>query len=344
MAYTITVLPYERSFDCGEEETVLQAALRQGVLLPYGCKHGGCGRCKAMVLEGDVDPGEPSTYALMDFERQQGFTLLCSSIPESDLVIEVDAGPVDEVFQGAPILDFETEVKDVTTLTHDIRGVRLALIDPPEITFQAGQYVDGLVPGTQEWRSYSMASPPSSRRELEFMVKLMAGGLASSYVEGGLAIGERITVRGPYGSFRLRSEDRPAVMIAGGSGMAPILSMLRDLAERRSTKPLTFFYGARTKRDLFLLEEIEAIADSLPNFRFVPALSEATPEERWEGSTGLVTDVVARDFADMGGMEAYLCGPPGMIDAAIPMLRKHGVAESDVHYDKFLTKADLSRS
>jgi Na+-transporting NADH:ubiquinone oxidoreductase subunit NqrF len=231
MAYTITVLPYERSFDCGEEETVLQAALRQGVLLPYGCKHGGCGRCKAMVLEGDVDPGEPSTYALMDFERQQGFTLLCSSIPESDLVIEVDAGPVDEVFQGAPILDFETEVKDVTTLTHDIRGVRLALIDPPEITFQAGQYVDGLVPGTQEWRSYSMASPPSSRRELEFMVKLMAGGLASSYVEGGLAIGERITVRGPYGSFRLRSEDRPAVMIAGGSGMAPILSMLRDLDE-----------------------------------------------------------------------------------------------------------------
>lgn len=344
MAYTVTVLPYERSFECGEDETVLAAALRQGVLLPYGCKQGGCGRCKAMVLEGDVDPGEPSTYALMDFERQQGFALLCSSVPESDLVIEVDAGPVEEVFQGAPILDFQTEVKEITRLTHDIRGVRLALLDPPEIEFHAGQYVDGLVPGTQEWRSYSMASAPSSRCELEFMVKMMPGGLASSYVEGDLAIGERITIRGPYGSFRLRSDDRPAVMIAGGSGVAPILSMLRHLAERRSAKPLIFFYGARTPRDLFLLDEVEKLGTSLPNYRFVPALSHAAPEDAWGGPKGLVTDVVARYFADMSGMEAYLCGPPGMIDAAMPMLLERGVAEDDIHFDKFLTKADFEKA
>ena len=338
--YTITLLPFEKRFTCGEDETILAAALRQGINLRYGCKHGGCGTCKALIVDGEIDQPEASTFALMDFEREQGMALLCSAYPLGDIAIELSDYEESELEGGAPIGKFLAEVGAIEYLTHDIVGLKLGLSEPQRISFKAGQYVDVLVPGTSETRSYSMANPPSRDGEVELIVKLMAGGLFSEYLRGQLKVGDQLTLEGPYGSFHLRENERPALFIAGGSGMAPMLSLLRDMAAQRARRSVTFFYGARAKRDLFDLDELAGFAKLLPCFRFVLALSEPSAGDRWEGAKGLITEVVASEVPDAHGMEAYLCGPSAMIDAAIAVLVRLGVSEHDIHYDKFVTKAE----
>jgi propane monooxygenase reductase subunit len=342
MPYTVTLLPFEKQFVCNDDETILQAALRQGFNLRYGCKHGGCGLCKALVVEGDVDNTGASSFALLDFERQQGYSLLCAAYAESDVTIELWDYEEAELCSGVTIQQFEAEVETITHLTHDIRGILLRLIEPATFTFKAGQYVDLLVPGAGEWRSYSMANPPSRSGEVELMVKLMPGGLFSSYVEQQLQPGTRLTLQGPYGNFHLRNTACEALFIAGGSGMAPILSLLRDMAERHSTRPVTYFYGARARRDLFQLAELQGLEQRLPNFRFVPALSEPQPNDTWTGETGLITEVVKRLTSSGANKEAYMCGPTAMIDAALLTLTRLGLKEADIFYDKFVTKADTA--
>lgn len=340
MSYRVRLNPFDREFECGEDETILSAALRQGIRLRYGCKQGGCGRCKAQILEGEVDPGDVSTYALMSFERQQGFALLCAARPYEDIEIDVSDYSEEEIFQGDPILDFQGEISECENLTADIRRICVRLISPDHMEFRAGQYMDGLVPGTDEWRSYSMAGSPRQTNELEFILKIMPGGVASQYVEERLSIGERVSLRGPYGQFSLRPTPAKKILVAGGSGVAPILSILRDMADKGEHREMTFFYGARTRTDLVLTEELERLSERIRGYRFVPVLSEPAPGDDWTGETGLVTDAVGRQFPDLGGMEAYLCGPPAMIDAAISLFRKRGMREEDIVFDKFLSKAD----
>ncbi|MGH8006381.1 MAG: 2Fe-2S iron-sulfur cluster-binding protein [Candidatus Binatia bacterium] len=209
MSYTITLLPFEKQFTCEENEIILQAGLRQGFNLRYGCKHGGCGSCKALITDGEVDQEEASSFALMDFERAQGYTLLCSSYPVEDITIELSDYDEDELLAASLIQEYQAEVEQVTALTHDIRGIHLRLIEPGVLTFKAGQYVDVLVPGTTEWRSYSMANPPSRCQEIEIMVKLMPGGLFSSYIEEHLQVGDRRQVC-DQGGYRRLSAVLPA--------------------------------------------------------------------------------------------------------------------------------------
>jgi NAD(P)H-flavin reductase len=187
-----------------------------------------------------------------------------------------------------------------------------------------------------------MANPPSRSGEVEIMVKLMPGGLFSSYVEQQLQPGARLTLQGPYGNFHLRDTHREAIFIAGGSGMAPILSLLRDMAERNDARSVTYFYGARAQRDLFQLDELRSFEQRLQTFRFVPALSEPHPDDTWGGETGLITDVVKRIVTSGRSKEAYMCGPTAMIDAAILTLERLGVEEKEIFYDKFVTKADMA--
>lgn len=340
MAHTITLLPFEKEFLCEEDETILQAGLRQGFNLRYGCKHGGCGSCKALITDGDFDQEDASSFALMDFEREQGYALLCSTYPYSDITIELSDYEEAELLAAQSIQTYQAEVERITELTHDILGIHLRLIEPADITFKAGQYVDILVPGTNEWRSYSMANPPSRNREIEIMVKLMPGGLFSSYIADTLRVGERLTLQGPYGNFYLRDTQRPALFVAGGSGMAPILSLLREMDERHDPRPVIYFYGGRACRDLFQLEELSGYERTLPNFRFVPALSEPLADDAWNGEQGLITEVVKRKVESLAGHEGYMCGPTPMIDAALALFTRGGISESDIFYDKFVTKAD----
>ena len=340
MSHTVTLDPLHKQFTCEEDEPILAAGLRQGFNLRYGCKHGGCGSCKTLIVEGEVDQADASSFALMDFEREQGYALLCSAYPLSDIVLDVSDYEEDDLLAAAPIQAYQAEVECITELTHDIRSLHIRLVEPTTLAFKAGQYVDLLVPGTNEWRSYSMANPPSRSGEIELTIKLMPGGLFSSYIAEQLKPGDRFTLQGPYGNFYLRNGGRPALFIAGGSGMGPILSLLRDMAERQDARPVTYLYGARARRDLFQLEELDGLEQHLPKFRFIPALSEPAADDHWEGERGLITDVVTRLIASGAGHEAYMCGPTVMINAAITTLTRLGVRASDIFYDKFVTKAD----
>jgi propane monooxygenase reductase subunit len=263
----------------------------------------------------------------------------------SDVEIELINFDEEIIRSGVPIVEATAEVAAVEPLTHDIR--RLVLKLPEPVTFAAGQYMDIEIPGADgEHRSFSMANTPGAPDHLEFMIKLYDGGhfsglLAESANGNGIKVGDQLTCKGPYGVFTLRdSSPRRLVFIAGGAGMAPIISLLRSMAEKGSTRPATFYYGARTEDDLFALEELERLTGVLPDVRFVPALSEANEETGWAGEAGLITDVVDRMEEDLSEVDAYLCGPPPMVDAAIALLERRGCAESHIYFDKFTTSAE----
>jgi propane monooxygenase reductase component len=341
--FTVRLEPVGIEMEADEDETVLNAAFRQGLMLMHGCKEGQCSACKSFLLDGEVDLDRYSTFALPDFEEAEGWTLLCRAHAQSDLEIELINFDEEILHSGVALQTAKTRVEAVEKLTHDIRRLRLSLVEPERLSFHAGQYVDIKVPGADEHRSFSMANTPATGDELEFMIKLYPDGHFSGLLEnGGVEVGDELEVTGPYGVFTLRSSSpRRLLFIGGGAGMAPILCLLRSLVEQRSERPAVYYYGARRPEDLFHLDELKALDEELPDFRFVPALSEdGAQEDGWEGETGLITDVVDRLEEDVTEVDAYLCGPPPMVDAAIALLERKGVPESRIHYDKFTTTAD----
>jgi propane monooxygenase reductase component len=223
-------------------------------------------------------------------------------------------------------------------VTHDMRHLVLKLLDPQEIPFWPGQYVDITIPGTDEVRSFSMANTSSKESgQLEFVIKVYPDGRFSHFLDTTLAIGDRLEVVGPYGVFTLRDgRDSDLVFVGGGAGMAPILAVLRSLAEKGSTRKATYYYGARRKRDLCFEKELAQLEEALPNFRFVPALSEPD-DEPWDGEVGLITDVVRRHETDLSDSDSYVCGPPPMVEAAMDVLTELGASEKHIYYDKFTT-------
>ena len=336
MSRSIAVLPFERSFECGDGESILEAALRQGLFLRYGCRHGGCGTCKALLVDGDAVGGE-ATFALSSSEQADGWVLLCSSRPTADCVLDVTTMELtEEEFQaGDQVGVHEAEVTAVDTLTEDIRGLSLALREPSEMSFAAGQFINLEIPGTADVRSYSIASAPGAADRLDLIIKLLPGGKFSTYLESELRIGDRLRLFGPLGELKLRLSHRKVLMVAGGSGLAPFLSMLRDMERRGRPRTVELVYGARQQQDLYRIEEIQRLAATLPNFDFIPALSESAGE-RWTGETGLVTEVIARRHPSLDGFDAYLAGPPPMIQATVPLLTQLGVRPSNVRFDAFV--------
>jgi NAD(P)H-flavin reductase/ferredoxin len=331
--------PFGIEFECAEDETILSAALRQGIGLRYGCKHGGCGTCKAHVADGEVDVEEASRFALMEFERDAGMALLCSAYPLEDVVIELDNYEESELGAARPIREFECRVDTVAPVSRDIWRLMLQVETPP-FEFDAGQFVEVNVTGSDAWRAYSMSNAPSNTSQIELLVKYIPDGRFSNFMADDLSVGNLLRVRGPFGQFKLSEGFAPIVMVAGGSGMAPILSMLRSLADHQSEREVVFYYGARTKNDLFCESEISEAAAGLTSFTFIPALSEPGPDCDWKGETGLVTAVLDQRSHTLRGSEAYLCGPPSMIDTAIEVLKEKGMFSSRIRYDKFVSTAE----
>jgi propane monooxygenase reductase component len=336
--------PVGIELEVDEDETILNAAFRQGVMLMHGCKEGQCAACKSFLLDGEVDLDRYSTFALNDFEEQEGYTLLCRAHAYSDVEIELLHYDEEMIRSGVPIVSATAEVEAVESLTHDIRRLVLRLRDPESLVFHAGQYMDIAIPGGDgAHRSFSMANTPAQPDRLEFMIKLYEGGHFSGLLANGsgIQVGDELSVTGPYGMFTLReTSPRRRVFIGGGAGMAPIMGLLRTMAESGAERESVFYYGARTESDLFVLDELERLVGALPGLTFVPALSEARPDDGWQGETGLITDVVDRMEEDLTEVDAYLCGPPPMVDAAIALLERRGCAESRIYYDKFTTTAD----
>ena len=335
--HTVRFEPVGVEMEVTEGETVLDAAFRQGISVMHGCKEGQCSSCKSKLVEGDIELLKYSTFALPDYERDTDHILLCRTLAYSDIVVELLNFDEDLMRRSIAVKAFEATLTAITELTHDIRLLEIELDAP--LRFWAGQYVDLTIPHAGITRAFSMANAPAEQTRLQFIIKKYPAGGFSSLLDGGLRPGERLTAKGPYGTC-FRREDRPGplLLIGGGSGMSPLWSILHDHVQSGETRPVRFFYGARTARDLFYLDHFANLAARLSDFRFIPALSHAEPNEGWTGETGFIHDVVARTLRAEGldgEMDAYSCGPPPMIDAVLPVLQVAGVEPERIYFDKF---------
>ena len=321
-----------------EGETVLNAAFRQGIAVMHGCKEGQCSSCKSRLIEGDIELLKYSTFALPDYEREADNILLCRTLAFSDLTIELLNYDEDLMRRSIPVREYGATLTRIEALTHDIRLLEIELDAP--LRFWAGQYVDLTIPDAGITRSFSMATPPESgATRLAFIIKKYSNGAFSAQLDGELLPGRKLSAKGPYGTcFRREQRFGPMLLIGGGSGMSPLLSILRDLVASGERRPVRFFYGARTRADLFALDEFAAIGERLPDFRFIPALSHATEACAWDGARGMIHDVLAqalRAERPGGEIDAYSCGPPPLIDAVLPVLQMAGVEPEHIYFDKF---------
>ncbi len=339
--HTVRLEPIGVEFEVEDGETVLNAAFRQGISLPHGCKEGQCSACKCNLVEGEVDLLKYSTFALSDPERELGGILLCRSLALEDLTVELLNFDEELLSKSIAVKDFLGKITGKENLTHDILAVEIK-IDTP-IKFWAGQYVDISVT-TQEGetitRSFSMANTPQQTQDLRFIIKKYPDGKFSNALDAGvIEIGASVKVRGPFGScFRREDKTGPLVLVAAGSGMSPIWAILNDHIASNEKRPVYFFYGARTRRDLFYLDKIEAITASHPDITFIPVLSHADDDATWTGAQGFVHEVVASELRRLDietDGDAYACGPPPMIEALQPVLFMQDFDPDRTHFDKF---------
>ena len=336
--HTVRFEPVGVDMEVEEGEWVLDAAFRQGLAIPHGCREGRCSSCKCILVEGDVDVERYSTFALPDHERDSGHILLCRSYAFSDLTIELLNYDEDMLSRSIAVKEFDARLCRVTSLTHDTRLLEVQLEQP--MKFWAGQYVELTVPSAGVTRSYSMASTQSTPDRLQFIIRKYPDGEFSSLVDTTLQPGTALKVKGPFGSCYRRGErPGPMVLVGGGSGMSPLWSILQDHIASGEQRPIRFFYGARTRRDLFFLDEFAAVASRLDDFAFIPVLSQATADDAWSGETGFVHEAVERILRQQrlpGVIDAYTCGPPPMVDAVLPALQRLGVEPEHTHVDKFI--------
>ncbi|KVV47421.1 phenol hydroxylase [Burkholderia territorii] len=346
MSHQLTIEPLGVTIEVEEGQTMLDAALRQGIYIPHACCHGLCGTCKVAVLDGETDLGDANPFALMDFEREEGKALACCATLQADTVIEAD---VDEEPDAKiiPVKDFSADVTRIEQLTPTIKSIRLKLSQP--IHFQAGQYVQLEIPGLGQSRAFSIANAPAdvaATGEIELNVRRVPGGLGTSYLHEQLATGDRVRLSGPYGRFFVRrSAARPMIFMAGGSGLSSPRSMIADLLASGVTAPITLVYGQRNAKELYYHDEFRALAERYPNFTYVPALSEGAPDAGGDVAQGFVHDVAKTHFdGDFSGHQAYLCGPPAMIDACITTLMQGRLFERDIYHEKFISAADAQQT
>ena len=343
MSYELTIEPLGQTIEVEEGQTILDAALRAGIYIPHACCHGLCATCKVQVTDGDVDHGEASTFALMDFEREEGKTLACCARLESDVTIEAEIEE-DPDSLNLPIEDFDGEVIRIETLTPTIRGVWVKLDRPMQ--FQAGQYVNIELPELAgQSRAFSLASAPQSPDVVELNIRIVPGGQVTTWVHENLAVGGKIKITGPYGRFFVKkSANVPLIFMAGGSGLSSPKSMIEDLLAEGCTLPMTLIYGQRCREELYYDADFRALAEKHPNFTYVPALSSEPEGSDWNGARGFVHEAAKAHFNnDFRGHKAYLCGPPAMIEACISTLMQGRLYERDIYMEKFFSAADASQ-
>ena len=346
MSYQLTIDPLGQTIEVEEGQTILDAALRAGIYLPHACGHGLCGTCKIQVTDGEIEHGEASNFALMDYERDEGKVLACCATLESDVTIEAE---IEEEPDALNLLvqDYAGTVARIENLTPTIKGVWIELDTP--ITFQAGQYVNLHVPGEATARAFSIASAPGQSREIELNIRHVPGGKGTGWVHQQLQAGERVQLSGPYGRFFVREsahrkDDLAYLFLAGGSGLSSPRSMVLDLLAAGCDKPITLVNGARSQDELYHHAEFERLAAEHANFSYVPALSGEPEDSAWLGARGFVHDAAKAHFNnDFRGHKAYLCGPPLMIDACISTLMQGRLFERDIYTEKFISAADAQQ-
>jgi len=343
MSLTVTLKPAERSFTVDRDERILAAAIRQGIGLPYGCRDGACGSCKSRLLEGRVIHGAHQTKALSADEEAAGLILTCCATPQTDCVVEARSVP------GAgelPILKLPSRVMAIDKPSPDVAVLKLQLPANQNLQYRAGQYVEFILRDGAR-RSYSMANAPhqlGNPPAIELHIRHMPGGKFTDHVFGAMKEKDILRVEGPFGSFFLReASDKPMVLLASGTGFAPIKALIEHIEFKGITRPTVLYWGCRSKADLYLHEWAEAAAARLPHLRYVPVLSEPKAEDGWTGRTGLVHQAVMADHRNMSPYQVYACGAPVMVNAARQDFSSHcHLPEEEFFADSFTSAADLA--
>lgn len=316
MSFTVTVQPANRSFQVERDEPILAAAIREGIGLPYGCKDGACSSCKSRLLEGRVIHGVHQSKALTSLEEEAGFILTCCATPQTDLVIEA------RTVAGAgefPVRKMPSRVRSIERVADDVVVLQMQLPANDQLQYRAGQYIEFILRDGSR-RSYSMANAPHTQGDqpgIELHIRHMPGGKFTDHVFGAMKEKEILRLEGPFGSFFLREDsDKPIVLLASGTGFAPIKAILEHVRFKRIEREVSLYWGARRRADLYRADWCEAFAADLPSLRYVPVLSEPRPEDGWHGRTGFVHEAVMQDLPDLSRYEVYACGAPVMVEAA----------------------------
>jgi len=341
MNFQVTVQPSGRVYAVEREETLLSGAIRAGVGLPYGCKDGACGSCKSRLLEGRVIHGAHQAKTLTEAEEAAGFVLTCCATPQTDCILEARAVPGAGAFA---VLKLPSRVLSLERVAPDVMIVRLQLPANQNFQFHAGQYVEFILRDGAR-RSYSMANAPhqlGTPPAVELHIRHMPGGKFTDHVFGTLKEKDILRMEGPFGSFFLREDsDKPIVLLASGTGFAPIKAIIEHIEQAGITRPVTLYWGCRSKADLYMNDWALAAAERIPHLSYVPVLSEPRPEDAWTGRTGFVHQAVLADLPDLSGYQVYACGAPVMVDSARrDFVAQAGLPEQEFLADAFTSEAD----
>ena len=336
MTFKVRLQPSGRLFDCETGDTVLTAALRAGIGMPYGCKNGACGSCKGTLLSGKVEHGPHQVKALPAAEEEAGMALFCCARPQSDLEIEVR-----EVLGSGdyPVRKMPSRVASMTRVTGDVMILTLQLPATEKMQYRAGQYIEFMLKDGKR-RSYSLASAPHVSEQASLHIRHMPGGVFTDHVFSAMKERDILRFEGPLGTFFLREDsNKPMVLVASGTGFAPIKAIIEQAVHVKAGRQMTLYWGARRPADLYMRALCEEWADTIPGFKFVPVVSDALPEDGWQGRTGYVHQAVMDDLPDLSGYQVYACGAPVVIDAA----RHDFVAACGLPEAEFLADAFTSQ-
>ncbi|WP_333708002.1 CDP-6-deoxy-delta-3,4-glucoseen reductase [Ottowia beijingensis] len=342
MTYTITVQPSGRSFEAEPAETMLAAGIRQGIGLPYGCKDGACGSCKCKKISGTVTHGPHQDKALSAQEEADGYVLTCCGTATSDVVLESRQVTHAGAF---PIKKMPARVALLEKLSPDVVRLKLQLPANDIIQYHAGQYVEFILRDGAR-RSYSMANAPHTLIEsgapmVDLHIRHMPGGKFTDHVFGAMKEKEILRIEGPYGSFHLQESPKPIVLLASGTGFAPIKAIIEHMQFMGITREAVLYWGGRRPHDLYMNDWVQARCAEMPNLTYVPVVSDALPEDGWSGRTGFVHLAVLQDFADLSGHQVYACGAPIVVDSARKdFVEKAGLPEHEFFADAFTSEAD----
>ena len=341
MSFNITVQPSGRTFSAQSDETLLAAGLREGVGMPYGCKDGACGSCKCKKISGEVTHGNHQEKALSAAEEANGFVLTCCATAHSDVVLESRQVTEEGAF---PIKKMPVRVLSLEKKSDDVMVVKLQLPANDVMQFHAGQYVDFLLRDGDR-RSYSMANAPhtlvAGSPAIELHIRHMPGGKFTDHVFGAMKEKEIQRIEGPQGSFYLREDsNKPIVLLASGTGFAPIKAILEHMQHKGITRPTRLYWGGRRPGDLYLNDWVQAQLAAMPHVTYIPVVSDALPQDDWTGRTGFVHQAVLQDTPDMSGFEVYACGAPIVVDSARADYTKAGLSNDDFYADAFTSAAD----
>lgn len=331
-SFRVTLQPSGHSFSTDGSEPVLQAALDAGLTLPYGCRNGACGACKGRVLDGLVDHGAAQDQALSTADRAAGLTLFCCAKPLSDLVLECrEVGTAKDI----PVKIMPCRVQRIERVADDVIVLSLKLPANERLQFLAGQYIEFMLKDGKR-RAFSIANAPHDDGFLQVHVRLIDGGEFTGHVFSGMKEKDILRFQGPYGSFFLREEStKPVILVAGGTGFAPIKALVEHAIHNRIARPMELYWGARNRAGLYLPDLPQAWAQAHPQLRYVPVLSEAAPLDAWSGRSGLVHRAVLEDHADLSAYQVYACGAPAMIDAARAEFVARGLPPEEFFADAF---------